>query len=168
MRATPTDVAESPAATVRLVPMTEAIYDAWIDRAVREYADGHVAAGNWTAEESFERAKAQFDELLPDGPRSSGQDLWSIEDDTGCPVGILWVGPRPNVSGSLWIYDIEIEPEARGRGHGRAALDALHAWARERGWKRVGLHVFGSNDVARRLYERSGYVTTDVLMERAL
>jgi GNAT superfamily N-acetyltransferase len=113
--------------------MSPAIYGAWVERAIREYAEGHVAAGNWTAESAIDRARAQFDELLPDGPATSGQDLWSIQDTTGTHVGILWVGPRPNVPDALWIYDIEVEPEARGRGYAQAALDALHEWAREQG-----------------------------------
>jgi GNAT superfamily N-acetyltransferase len=148
--------------------MPSTIYDAWIGRAIREYADGHVAAGNWSAGDALERAKAQFDELLPDGPNTPGQDLWSIQDSSGRHVGILWVGPRTNVPDALWIYDIETEPEARGRGYGQAALEALHVWAREHGWKRVGLHVFGSNEVAQRLYQRTGYVTTDIVMEKTL
>jgi hypothetical protein len=41
-------------------------------------------------------------------------------------------------------------------------------WARERGWTRVGLHVFGTNDVAQRLYQRTGYTVTDVVMEKVL
>jgi hypothetical protein len=32
----------------------------------------------------------------------------------------------------------------------------------------VGLHVFASNETARRLHARAGYVETDVLMERML
>jgi GNAT superfamily N-acetyltransferase len=153
---------------ITLAPMSPAIYGAWVERAIREYAEGHVASGNWTAEEAVDRAGAQFDELLPNGPDTAGQDLWSIEDPTGRHVGILWVGPRPNVPDALWIYDIEVEPEARGRGYARAALEALHAWAREQGWKRVGLHVFGANDVAQRLYQRTGYVVTDLTMEKVL
>jgi ribosomal protein S18 acetylase RimI-like enzyme len=53
-------------------------------------------------------------------------------------------------------------------GFGEAALEALHAWAREQGYDRVGLHVFGNNDVARRLYLRTGYVETNVQMEKRL
>jgi GNAT superfamily N-acetyltransferase len=101
-------------------------------------------------------------------PTPQGQDLWSIRDAADGRVGILWVGPRQNVADTLWIYDIETEPKARGRGYAQAALEALHAWARERGWKRVGLHVFGTNDVAQRLYQRTGYTVTDVVMEKVL
>jgi len=153
---------------INLVPMPLAVYRAWVERAIREYAEGHVAAGNWPAETAIELARAQFEQLLPDGPATEGQELWSIQDSTGGHVGILWVGPRPNVPDALWIYDIETDPEARGHGYAQAALEALHLWALERGWKRVGLHVFGSNEVAQRLYRRTGYVATDITMEKAL
>ena len=147
--------------------MSRQVYDAWAERSTQEYAAGHVAAGNWPVEGAVERARAEFTGLLPDGPQTRGQTLWSIQD-AGQHVGMLWVGPRPGVPDALWIWDIEIEPEARGRGYGQAALEALHIWAREQGYRRVGLHVFGSNEVARRLYERTGYVITDVTMEKRL
>ena len=151
-----------------LVPLTPGLYEAWRDRSIREYADGHVSAGNWPADGALERARAQFDELLPEGLATEGQELWSVRAEDGTHVGVLWVGPRPGRPGTLFIWDIVIEPEARGRGFGRAALDALHAWAREHGYERVGLHVFGANEVARRLYLRTGYVETDVSMEKRL
>lgn len=151
-----------------LAPMTRAIYEAWVGQTIREYAEDHVKAGNWAAEGAIERAKAQFDELLPDGLATEGQHLWSIQAPDRGHVGILWVGPRPNVAGSLFIWDIAVDEAARGPGYGRAALEALHAWASEHGYDRVGLHVFGSNDIARRLYQRAGYVETDVRMEKRL
>lgn len=155
-------------ATARLVPMTPEIYEAWVGRTIVEYAAGHVDAGNWTAEEAPARAKAQFDELLPNGLGTEGQHLWSIRDEEDRHVGILWVGPWIRRTDAVFIYDIAIEPEARGHGLGQAALEALHEWARQQGYARVGLHVFGSNDVARRLYLRTGYVETDVQMEKRL
>jgi GNAT superfamily N-acetyltransferase len=154
--------------TVRLVPMTPAAYERWRLRSVREYAAEQVAAGNWSAEGASERGEREFADLLPDGLATAGQDLWTIEDDGGRDVGILWVGPRRGHPDALFIWDIAVEPEARGRGIGRAALDALEAWARGAGYGRIGLHVFGSNEVARRLYARAGYIETDVMMERRL
>lgn len=154
--------------SVTLAPMTQEIYEAWLEHSVREYARGHVDAGNWPAEGSVERAQGEFDSLLPQGLDTPGQTLWSIQDEAGQHVGILWVGPRQRVPDALWIWDIEMEPASRGRGYGQAALEALHAWAREQGYPRVGLHVFGSNEVARRLYERVGYRVTDVVMEKRL
>lgn len=148
--------------------MTPEIYVAWVDKTTAEYAQEHVSAGNWEAEGALAKAKAQFAELLPDGLATHDQQLWSIQDVEGRHVGIIWVGPRPNTERALFIWDVAIEPEARGRGLGQAALEALHAWAREHGYERVSLHVFGGNQVARRLYRRSGYVETDVQMEKRL
>jgi len=158
-----------PGPSVTLAPMTEAIYEAWLARTVPEYAAEHVDAGNWPADGSLERAEEEFREFLPDGVATAGHHLWSIRDAAGVHVGILWAGPRiPPVPGALFIYDIAVDPEWRGRGYGQAALEALHAWARTNGYERVGLHVFGWNDIARRLYLRTGYVETDVTMEKRL
>ncbi len=157
-----------PAPIVSLVPMSRATYDAWLARVVREYADEHVEAGNWLPGEALEKAQQQFDQLLPDGLHTAGQHLFSICELDGTEVGILWVGPRPGVPRALFIWDIQVHEQARGHGFGGATLTALHAWAREQGFERVGLHVFGSNDVARRLYARAGYVETDVQMEKRL
>lgn len=153
---------------VSLGEMTPQIYEAWVARSTAEYAQAHVDAGNWDADGSLEKARAQFHELLPEGLATEGHHLWSLRDADGNHVGVLWVGPRPNVPRALFIWDIEIEPESRGHGFGEAALATLHDWAREQGYERVGLHVFGSNDVARRLYLRSGYVETNVQMEKRL
>jgi len=53
---------------------------------------------------------------------------------------------------SMWT-----EPEQRGRGIGRALLDAAVAYA---GAGEVRLGVTDGNDGARRLYEHSGFVAT--------
>jgi ribosomal protein S18 acetylase RimI-like enzyme len=68
----------------------------------------------------------------------------------------------------VFIYDIEVDEAFRGRGYGRAALLALEPLARELGYDTVGLHVFGDNEVARNLYRTSGYVETDVMMNKRL
>jgi GNAT superfamily N-acetyltransferase len=153
---------------VTLQQMTPEIYEAWVRRTMTEYAAEHVSAGNWQADEAAARAQAEFDQLLPDGLATAGQHLWSIRDSDGTHVGIMWVGPRPRAEKALFIWDVAIEESERGRGLGQAALEALHAWAKEHGYERVGLHVFGANEVARRLYLRTGYVETDVQMEKWL
>ena len=148
--------------------MSEDAYRRWIEPTLREYAQEHVDAGNWPADEALDRARRQFAELLPEGRETVGHVLWTIEDAGGRDVGMLWVAPHPTMPNAIWIYDFAVVPEARGRGVGRAALDALDAWARERAIDQIGLHVFGSNDIARRLYLRAGFVETDVTMVKRL
>jgi len=148
--------------------MGQNAYTRWLEPTIKEYAQERIDAGNWPAEQALDLARRQFAELLPGGPETASHTLWTIEDADGRDVGMLWVAPHPTLANGLWIYDFSVVPEARGRGIGRAALDALDAWARDRGIVQIGLHVFGSNDVARRLYLRSGFIETDVSMVKRL
>jgi ribosomal protein S18 acetylase RimI-like enzyme len=67
-----------------------------------------------------------------------------------------------------FIYNIEIDETQRGKGYGKATMLALESEVRALGLHRIGLHVFGHNETAIRLYERSGYHTTNILMAKDL
>ena len=149
--------------------MTADTFDRWQVAAIRGYADDKVRIGAWPADEALARSEREFAELLPDGQATAGHELRSIVDETGAIVGALWFGPVASLGpGTCFIWDIEVAPEARGRGHGRAALEALEPVARELGYDAIALHVFGDNTVARNLYRSSGYVETDVSMRKRL
>ena len=73
-------------------------------------------------------------------------------------VGTLWMGrPLSGDADTWYIFDIEIAKDMRGRGFGRAAMEAAEEWTRERGGTRVALNVFGPNLTARALYDSLGY-----------
>ena len=154
-------------ATVSLVPMSVERYVTWHAYSVAAYAEENVKSGRWTEDEALAESQKQFDELLPDGPDSAGNQLWSVVDADGDEVGILWVATdrRPNYA---FIYDIEMNPDRRGQGFGTAALEALDDWCRGQGITTIGLHVFGHNRGAWQLYQRMGYVETSVQMEKHL
>ena len=156
-----------PLPDIDLVPLTPDEFAAWHERAVAEYAAEHVRTGHWTVAESIDRASAQFTQLLPDGPKTEGQFLWSIRPANGDPVGLLWVGTERRQD-QAFIYDIEVVEDRRGEGFGTAALLALEEWARDKGFASIGLHVFGHNTGAWQLYKRLGYVETNVNMEKRL
>jgi aminoglycoside 6'-N-acetyltransferase len=63
---------------------------------------------------------------------------------------------------------ISIAPEWRGRGVGTALMRAAEEWARERGATRIILDLAVANVGALRLYERLGYATHGLLMDRRL
>ena len=145
--------------------MTQARYDTWLVQTIHEYAAEKVASGNYPAEGSLERSKAEFDTLLPGGLETPGHELRSMIDDAGEAVGYVWFTIEDRPAGRVvFIYDIAVDPEHRRKGHAQAALAAVEAYAREHGCIGVMLHVFGGNAGARQLYLKAGYDETNVIM----
>jgi ribosomal protein S18 acetylase RimI-like enzyme len=60
-----------------------------------------------------------------------------------------------------WLNDLFVLPEARGRGAGRALLDAAGAHAQASGAARLMLETGADNAYAQGLYERYGYTRLD-------
>lgn len=154
-------------ATVSLAPMSAERYVTWHAYSVAGYAEENVKSGRWTQDEALSKSEADFKALLPDGLDSAGNQLWSVLDAAGDEVGILWIA-TDRKPGNAFIYDIEMNPDRRGEGFGTATMLALEDWCRANGISSIGLHVFGHNEGAWRLYRRLGYVETNVQMEKHL
>ncbi|SBT65504.1 Acetyltransferase (GNAT) family protein [Micromonospora sediminicola] len=143
--------------TVRAMSTQE--FDHWQHELAAGYAREQVAAGNWPAEEALDRARAANATLLPRGMATPDMLFLIGETADGSPVGHLWIGlthPR-GVPDCAFLYDIEVSPERRGAGLGRALLAAGETAARERGARALELNVFGANERAASLYRTSGY-----------
>ena len=155
---------------IRLVPMSESDFQAYLDKAIHNYAQEHVRVGNWHTSEALDRSQKQFRQLLPDGVVSKNQYAYSIEEAaTQSRVGMLWFAvsrdrPRPNA----FIYDFEIDAEHRRHGYASQALLALEDKVEELGIDAISLHVFAHNRAARALYQKLGYVETDIQMSKTL
>jgi ribosomal protein S18 acetylase RimI-like enzyme len=143
-------------------------FQSFRERAITGYAAENVRAGNWSPDEAEARATKQTDELLPDGVETDGVLLLMAETSPTDVVGLVWVALEGEGRAEAWIYDIEIVPEHRGRGHGRALLRAAEREAHKRGARSIGLNVFGRNTIARQLYESAGYEVTSLHMRKLL
>ncbi len=150
--------------------MTAAEFETLRGRLIREYAGAHVAAGNWTAEAAESRAAEQTGQLLPQGVDTPGVLMLVAETPEGMGVGHLWLALEREAGngGGAWIYDIEIVPEQRGRGYGRALLGAAEERAARHGADSIGLNVFGTNLVARDLYQSAGYSVATMQLRKVL
>lgn len=142
----------------------------WQNHAQSNYAASKVASGAWPEDGAQERARSEYAALLPEGAATPGHHVRQVfEEVTGKAIGMFWVGPATGAPPDTgWLFDIEIHPTHRGQGLGRQVMTLAEKSARELGYARLGLHVFGDNTAARRLYESCGYELTDICMSKTL
>jgi ribosomal protein S18 acetylase RimI-like enzyme len=155
---------------VHVRPMTASEFDEWQHTLARAYADEQIAAGNWRPDDALGLALDGNAALLPQGLATPGMLLLMGVLEDGTPIGRLWIGlghPR-GVPGCAFIYDIEIDEEHRGAGHGRALLAAGEAMARSHGAGALELNVFGGNTQAIGLYSTAGYRVVSQQMRKDL
>lgn len=161
-----TQMADKP--IVELRAMTESEYLDYLNNLHTGYADEQVKAGAWPADQALELAKAEIREMLPDGLATQNNFLYSLLT-TGepSPVGILWIMIRTrNKQKEAFITDIVIYDAYRRKGYGAQALEALEKNVTGMGIHRIRLHVFGHNQAARDLYQKSGYEVINIYMEK--
>jgi GNAT superfamily N-acetyltransferase len=75
--------------------------------------------------------------------------------------------PTPWASGRAWGYvtSIQVDRAWRGRGLGRALMEAAEAWARDRGLEQLLLWAAGESPA---FYEAVGFRRPPIVMERPL
>jgi predicted N-acetyltransferase YhbS len=97
---------------------------------------------------------------------SDGPAEHIVADDEGTLIGCVMLFPaRVRAYGDAlepldWpeVRLLAVRPEARGRGVARALMDECLARARKAGASSIGIHTSRSMGVARRMYERMGFV----------
>lgn len=154
--------------SITLTSMTPDQYA--IFRAGQEaaYAAEILASGSASPTAATAKAAADMAELLPDGQDTPNQLIWTAYagDDA---VGWLWLEVAAGPDGvRAFVFDIEVRPEFRRRGHGRAIMRAAERESRDRGAVTIGLSVFGHNHGARALYDSLGYEATEALLRHVL
>ncbi|WP_457446001.1 N-acetyltransferase family protein [Roseateles sp. P5_E4] len=79
------------------------------------------------------------------------------EDESGQLLGLvhyLYHRSTTRVELTCYLQDLFTTPEARGRGVGRALMEAVYAAAREAGIKRVYWQTHTTNATGRALYDK--------------
>ncbi|WP_424936763.1 MULTISPECIES: GNAT family N-acetyltransferase [Bacteria] len=156
--------------TVRTRTMTPAEYETWARLLGVAYAEEQVAAGRWPREGALQRALDENARQLPQGAETAGMLVLQGLDRAGAPVGHAWVAldPPHTTAGIAFLNDIEVRPERRGQGWGRALLAAVEEATREVGATALELNVFGRNEAAIRLYANAGYDVVTQQMRKPL
>jgi ribosomal protein S18 acetylase RimI-like enzyme len=152
----------------KLIPMTQTEYDVYIVRLIPEYAADNVRAGYWSEAESLEKARKQTESLLPQGLQTKDHYFYTLYDADQA-IGMIWLRVEPDRHvKSGFIFDVQVEEKFRGLGYGRQIMLLIEENARELGVKKMGLHVFGYNNVAQNLYKSIGYEVSSMNMLKSL
>lgn len=154
---------------VTLEPMTEAEFQSFLEPLIVEYAQDHVADGQWTQEEALEKSRQEMDELLPEGVATPNHYLFSIVNKAQQKVGVLWFAMRESQGQpAAFVYDVRIDDAFRRQGYGSQAFREMENKVRALGWNKISLHVFGNNHPALEMYKQLGYEATNVLMAKII
>lgn len=133
-------------------------YPAWLEAAQAGYVAANVRQG-MDRGPAERRSRQAHRALLPDGPATPGQRL-RVLNHRGTDVGSVWVAlGAPDEPGG-YVYDIRVDPDHRGRGHGRTLMLVAERECLAAGLRHLGLHVGADNPRARGLYESLGYRPT--------
>lgn len=144
-------------------------FTTWWQAAIDSYAREKVRAGNWDAADAPALAEHSYRELLPQGTATPGNYVCSIINEDGDSVGALWFAEGTEGAGRpAYLYDLVVYEAFRRQGYALSALQVLEERVCEMGLDRIILHVFGHNRSAQALYERAGYIVTNVVMCRTL
>ena len=62
----------------------------------------------------------------------------------------------------LWIGMLQVKPIYHRKGVGRYILSVAESIAKEKGYKKIGIHTTEDNIAARTLYSSAGYAVTEI------
>lgn len=153
---------------VKFVPMDQARFEQYLAYAIPEYAREKVEAGNWSADSAIERSRQEFEKFLPEGINTAANTLCSIQLEGGVEVGFIWFAQFQNMPGTSFLFDFEIHSQYRRKGYAQESLAILERECKALGSDRIDLHVFGHNKAAFSLYQKAGYIVTNINMRKQL
>lgn len=128
------------------------------DLRLRALRDSPTAFGSTYAQES-QRTEDHWRAWARRSADGVEQVLFVVAAD-GALRGMVRGVPDAGEAALVHLYGMYIDPETRGHGRGRALVEAICTWARERGSRRVVLDVTVTNARAIRLYETCGFIRT--------
>jgi ribosomal protein S18 acetylase RimI-like enzyme len=135
--------------------------------------------GAMLIEEHHDFDPARFIPASPDSPQRYGSFLGTqlgreniivlVAESEGKVVGYTYAGVEGFDYMSLRgpagvLYDIVVDPAARGQGVGRMLLDATIVALKARGEPRIVLSTAEKNEIAHRLFARAGFRRTMIEM----
>ena len=137
-------------ATVRRLGAGEA--DLLRDLRLRALGDAPMAFGSTLArEEGYEPER--WERWAADSASGERQAIFIAEPQAGMASGVIDDEDRALAH----LYAMWVAPQARGTGAGKALVEAVVAWAADRGAERLTTSVTEGNAAAAALYAAAGF-----------
>jgi GNAT superfamily N-acetyltransferase len=117
---------------------------------------------------------AQLERYLSEVLGSGGKQLRVALDEADEPIGLIifWEDSEPyfdtNIRRFVFVSELFVAADARGRGVGQALMQVAEDYARARGHSDLRLNVSTYNAPAAKLYARLGYVDRQRILFKAL
>lgn len=88
-------------------------------------------------------------------------DVWLTDDDGTGPVGVAYLAPEKMTHRTWNLYLIAVHPNRQRQGRGKAILDHVQKWLRERGERILLVETAGVDDFdyVRAFYANNGFET---------
>lgn len=112
-------------------------------------------------ERAREKAATQIAQLLEESQKNHFFTIYALAE----LVGYLWLRSAEAELLLLYIY---VVPHKRRQGYAEWSLDWIEEYAKENGYKRLGLHVFGGNTPAVSLYQKCGWSMANIRMVKSV
>ena len=112
-------------------------------------------------------AERKIDGMIEHVTNGSAMVIGALEGDE--LVGYVWAYEHPfREEVRIYVNEIHVHEDYRGKGIGRELLKAVESMARERGYRALYIHTEGNNAGAIRLYQNEGYEIERVQLRKAL
>ncbi|WP_147432410.1 GNAT family N-acetyltransferase [Pararobbsia silviterrae] len=156
--------------TIELRAMSAADFEAFERVTIPRYAADTLRTDGGTPAAALDYARESLAKLLPEREATRDHFLYtvhSVEHDAA--VGTIWIGIVTNKQRrTAYVFDVQIAAAHRRRGFATSAFRAVEARVRELGLTEIGLHLFGYNEAAFRLYRQLGYHASHISMVKSL
>lgn len=129
-----------------------------------------LRAALWPSMTAAEHA-AEVEQLLDESRSASGREprlmaeVFVSDAPGGGLDGFLELSVRPYAEGcagaAAYIEGWWVDPPSRGRGVGRALVEAAEAWARERGLREIASDTELDNTASQRAHAALGYAEVE-------
>lgn len=139
--------------------MTAEEYECFKAYSVSGYAEDLIRGEGLDRDRALKKAEEEFRGMLPGGPDTEGQFLRTVEDaETGREVGWIWFSfEEAEGIRQVFLSDLLIREDERGKGCASAALQEMEQAAKARGCTESVLYVWEHNRPGYSLYRKCGY-----------